>query len=77
MKSRCVWRLMIVGTLVLGGILNVGEGNVEAAPPTGVLKQAIHWGISADYLDPATSSGLTPYPTLYIFNDALAKARPA
>jgi len=51
--------------------------DTQAAAPTGVLKQAIHWGISADWLDPATgghaSSGHLP---LYLFHDALVKPMP-
>ncbi len=47
------------------------------AAPHGVLKQAIHWGLSADWLDPATgghaSSGHLP---LYLFHDALIKPMP-
>ncbi len=51
--------------------------DARAAAPSGVLKQAIHWGISADWLDPATgghaSSGYLP---LYLFHDALLKPMP-
>jgi len=48
-----------------------------AAPPQGVLKQAIHWGLSADWLDPSTASYVTTanHP-LYFFHDALLKAMP-
>jgi len=48
-----------------------------AASPQGVLKQAIHWGLSADWLDPSTASYVTTanHP-LYFFHDALLKAMP-
>jgi peptide/nickel transport system substrate-binding protein len=47
------------------------------AAPTGVLKGAIHWGPSADWLDPSmpnfAQAGLF---TLYLFHDALLKPMP-
>jgi peptide/nickel transport system substrate-binding protein len=41
----------------------------------GVLKQAIHWSISADWLDPATAGfSIFAYLPLYLFHDSLVKA---
>ena len=58
-------------------MLPLGLNAVQAAPPAGVLKEAIHWGLSADWLDPATNSGLLPAQiTLYLFHDALLKPMP-
>ncbi len=38
---------------------------------------AIHWGLSADWLDPSTNSALIPSQiTLYLFHDALFKPMP-
>jgi peptide/nickel transport system substrate-binding protein len=48
-----------------------------AASPKGVMKQAMHWTISADWLDPATATFAIPaYHPLYMFHDALIKAMP-
>ncbi len=58
-------------------MLPLGLNAAQAAPPAGVLKEAIHWGLSADWLDPATNSGLLPAQiTLYLFHDALLKPMP-
>ena len=76
MKSRCLCCLAIAGRLALGGILAVGTGDVRAAPPTDVLKQAIHWGISADWLDPAGGGMVSGHIPLYLFHDALVKPMP-
>jgi peptide/nickel transport system substrate-binding protein len=55
-------------------ILCSGATQVWAAPPTGVLKQAIHWSISADWLDPAFGTFPMPaYHPMYLFHDALFK----
>ncbi len=51
-------------------------GRVQAKPE-GVLKQAIHWANSADWLDPSiTSFSLINYFPLYLFHDALVKPMP-
>ena len=62
--------------VILGAVL-YGTTNAGAASPQGVLKQAIHWGLSADWLDPSTASYVTTanHP-LYLFHDALLKAMP-
>jgi peptide/nickel transport system substrate-binding protein len=68
--------LWSITALAIGGILFFGT-QAAAAAPSGTLKEAIHWGLSADWLDPATSSGLVPSQiTLYLFHDALLKPMP-
>ena len=63
--------------LPLWAMLTFGSTAAQAAPPAGVLKEAIHWGLSADWLDPATNAGLVPSQiTLYLFHDALLKPMP-
>lgn len=47
------------------------------ASPSGVLKQAIHWNISADEFDPSFSlQGVGMTLPLYLFHDSLVKAMP-
>ncbi len=76
MKARKGWRLRAM-VLFLWGVLTLGSIAAQAAPPAGVLKEAIHWGLSADWLDPATNSALVPSQiTLYLFHDALLKPMP-
>ena len=75
MKKNC-W-LSIGLTLAVFGMLHFGSTEVTAAAPQGVLKQAIHWNLSADWLDPATTSyTISAHFTLYLFHDALVKAMP-
>src|SRR4030042_4877951 len=71
-------RLWVVGTiLAVLAMLHLGSADLLAAPPQGVLKQAIHFGISADWLDPATCGfSLSANLPLYLFHDALFKAMP-
>ncbi len=60
------------------GLVLLGWGSAGAAPPEGVLRQAIHWSISADWLDPATSGFSTSaYAPMYLFHDALLKQMPS
>ena len=71
-QKGSIWIMFAMTILLWGSSLDI-----QAAAPSGVLKQAIHWGISADWLDPATgghaSSG---FLTLYLFHDALVKPMP-
>ncbi len=47
------------------------------ASPEGTLKQAIHWSISADWLDPSTGQpGTLGWFPLQLFHDALIKSMP-
>lgn len=72
-----ILRLAIAAILVLGGILPSGAGDARAAAPSGVLKEGIHWGLSADWLDPATCiHTVTGHLPLYFLHDALIKAMP-
>ena len=62
--------------LVLSGILLFSSA-IAGAAPQGTLKEAIHWGLSADWLDPATSTHVTSaFFILYFIHDALIKAMP-
>jgi peptide/nickel transport system substrate-binding protein len=74
--KRKKWFSM-VAAIVLAGVLQFGATSVPAAAPQGVLKQAIHWPISADWLDPSVASyTISAHLPLYLFHDALVKAMP-
>jgi peptide/nickel transport system substrate-binding protein len=76
-KPTCLWILIVAGIIAAGGIFSGGVRDAQAAPPAGTLKQAIHWGLSADWLDPATNSSLIPSQiVLYFLHDALLKPMP-
>jgi peptide/nickel transport system substrate-binding protein len=77
MKPRFIWILVITWILAIGGVFSGSPRDAQAAPPAGTLKQAIHWGLSADWLDPATNSSLVPSQVvLYFLHDALLKPMP-
>ncbi len=62
--------------LALIGMHLLPSASAEAKPE-GVLKQAVHWNFSADWLDPATTSFvLSGFSALYLFHDALLKPMP-
>ena len=63
--------------LAIWGVLFLRSAGISEAAPQGVLKQAIHWGLSADWLDPA-STGYTgaAHLAMYLFHDALLKPMP-
>jgi len=70
-------RSLSVMVVLIWAMLALSLHSAQAAPPAGVLKEAIHWGLSADWLDPATNSALIPAQiTLYLFHDALLKPMP-
>lgn len=70
-EKRCVSMLIVLTIL---GMFFITPCNVDAKPE-GVLKQAIHWSISADWLDPATAGfSIFAYLPLYLFHDSLVKA---
>ena len=72
---RNSWLLALVLTFVV--IIVFSSDKVLAASPQGVLKEAIHWNISADWLDPATGGFTTSaYAPMYLFHDALLKPMP-
>lgn len=59
------------------GILHFGVSQAGAAGPKSVMKIGIHWGISADWLDPSScDSGISAHLPLYLFHDALLKPMP-
>jgi len=61
--------------VVIWGI--VGASDVLSYEPQGVMKEAIHWGLSADWLDPSLAgSSLSAHITLYLLHDSLVKAMP-
>ncbi len=71
-KVRKKLVLKIMAAVILG-IFLLPSSDAQSKPE-GVLKQAIHWAISADWLDPATGSlPLSAYLPLYLFHDALLK----
>ena len=76
-KSKKGWLVPGLVILMIGGILSLGLTGVLAASPQGVLKEGIHWGLSADWLDPATATHSTSaFLILYLIHDALIKAMP-
>jgi peptide/nickel transport system substrate-binding protein len=77
MEARIQKKFQKITFLVLLVILSLGPAQVWAAPPAGVLKQAIHWSFSADWLDPASGTFPIPgYHPMYLFHDALFKPMP-
>ena len=74
MSIRKIWRVVIV--MVFLGLFNFRPANILAAAPEGLLKAAIHWGLSADYNDPSMAGTYTAGFNLYLFHDALIKAMP-
>jgi len=74
-KLRMGWWMTVMALAGLQ-ILFLGISEPSAAPQ-GVLKQAIHWSLSADYLDPATNiGGISAGLPLYLFHDTLVKSMP-
>jgi peptide/nickel transport system substrate-binding protein len=68
---------MRLAVLFSGIMLLILTPNVLAAPQ-GLFKQAMHWGLSAEYLDPGTNMGATTSQILlYLFHDALVKPMPS
>jgi len=77
MKIGRIKRLGKVAFLAVLVVLLLCSWQAAAAPPTGVLKEVIHWGLSADWLDPATATHSTSaFLILYLIHDALVKAMP-
>jgi len=71
-KTRLMLGMLPILVIVLGASVPV-----QGAAPSGILKEAIHWGHSADWLDPATNPGLISSEVpLYLFHDALVKPMP-
>jgi peptide/nickel transport system substrate-binding protein len=69
--------VMIVLMLAIFGFLHIRPCNVGAAGPEGVYREAIHYGISSDFLDPGTGGySISGSLMLYLFHDALFKPMP-
>jgi peptide/nickel transport system substrate-binding protein len=68
-----IW--IVMGIL---GMFHLLPPNALPAPPQGILKQGVHWGISADWCDPASpgSVGMAAHFSLYLLHDALVKSMP-
>ena len=72
-KNRLFW---IVTFMVILAVLFFAAPGVFAASPQGVLKEAIHWNNSADWLDTAIAGHyMNTFPG-YLFHDALLKPMP-
>jgi len=77
MKGKRIGEQWIFIFFAVTAITAMTSVPVQAASPSGVLKQAIHWSLSADWNDPATNPGLiTSSISLYLFHDALLKPMP-
>ncbi len=77
MKAKGNWWFLTVVILFAMGTLHFSSPSVPAAPPQGVLKEAIHWALSADWLDPSTTGyDVAAHATLYFLHDALFKPMP-
>jgi peptide/nickel transport system substrate-binding protein len=65
---------LAITAISIFGLIHFGSVDIAVASPEGVLKEAIHWGISADFLDPATGGyAVSGHLPLYLFHDALLK----
>lgn len=61
----------------LRGISRCWSGLCTGGPPKGVLKLAIHWGLSADWLYSATCGNpISAHLPLYRLHDSLLNAMP-
>ena len=70
-------RLWALTLLLIGGLILAGPLAVSAKEPKGTLREAFHWAISADWLDPATGGYLvSAHLPLYFYHDALVKPMP-
>src|SRR5512143_1110681 len=70
-KKKRLDKVTFITLLILLCFVSAPAG---AAAPAGVLKQAIHWSFSADWLDPAFGTFPLPaYHPMYLFHDALFK----
>ena len=54
MRTKGKERLFTILVVLVCMTLLIGATDASAKKPKGTLKEAIHWGISADWLDPAT-----------------------
>ena len=76
MRKRKV-AIVLTGIFLIMGIFCLGSGGALATSPKGVLKASVHWGISADWLDPSMPSlGNASEFVLRLFHDSLVKQMP-
>ena len=76
MKSKRKSLFLAIAVFTILSMSNFGAVQVSAAKK-GVLKGAIHWGISADWVDPSISGFMqSSHLTLYMFHDSLIKPMP-
>ena len=62
--------------LVMLGTFLFSANRISAAPE-GLLKEAIHWNLSSEWLDPSTGPpGTIAYLPIQFFHDALVKSMP-
>ena len=76
MKSkRHEWLWMSIVLAMLATFLF--SANRISAAPEGILKEAIHWNLSSEWLDPSTGPpGTLAYLPIQFFHDALVKSMP-
>ncbi len=73
MKKIRSWKFMGLIFVLSAALLFSAPMSAKAAPQ-GTLKMAIHWGLSADWLDPAYSTHSTSaFLIMYMIHDALIK----
>jgi peptide/nickel transport system substrate-binding protein len=76
MKDKTSWKFLGM-ILILTGVLLFGSPPISHAAPQGTLKEVIHWGLSADWLDPGYSTHSTSaFLIMYLIHDALIKPMP-
>ena len=72
--QKSIWG--IIFTVILVSVA-LGVCPVQAASSKGVCKIGLHWGISANWLDPSTCDPtVSAHLPLYLFHDALLKPMP-
>lgn len=77
MRTKGKERLFTILVVLVCMTLLIGATDASAKKPKGTLKEAIHWGISADWLDPATGGfAISAHLAMYFYHDALIKAMP-
>jgi peptide/nickel transport system substrate-binding protein len=77
MRTKGKEGLATILVVLVCGMFLIGATDASAQKPKGTLKEAIHWGLSADWLDPATGGfAISAHLSLYFFHDALVKPMP-
>jgi peptide/nickel transport system substrate-binding protein len=74
-NRRLFVMVLLLATLPM---IHVSSTGAMAASPQGTMKQVIHQTLSADWLDPATSTNAKQaFEVLYLFHDGLVKTTPS